>query len=63
MIGDLKVNIQMTQIMVSSPIISWQIDGETMQTVKDFVLGGVPKSFLVTADIKLKDSCSLEKKL
>ena len=53
----------MTQIMVSSPIISWQIDGETMQTVKDFVFGGVPKSFLVTADIKLKDSCSLEKKL
>ena len=40
MIGDLKANIQMTQIMVPSPIISWQIDGETMETVKDFVLGG-----------------------
>ena len=40
MIGDLKANIQMTQIMVPSPIISWQIDGETMETVTDFIFLG-----------------------
>ena len=59
----LKLNIQKTKIMVSSPIISWQIDGETMETVRDFIFGA-PKSLpMVTAAIKLKDSCSLERKL
>ena len=41
---DLKLNIQKTKIMASSPITSWQIDGETMETVTDFILGGAPKS-------------------
>ena len=60
----LKLNIQKTKIMVSSPITSWQIDGETMETVSDFILGGAPKSLqIVTAAIKLKDACSLEEKL
>ena len=59
----LKLNIQKTKIMASSPIISWQIDGETVETVTDFILG-VPKSLqMVTAAMKLKDACSLEKKL
>ena len=59
----LKLNIQKTKIMASGPIISWQIDGETMETVKDFILGS-PKSLqMVTAVMKLKDSCSLEVKL
>ena len=49
--------------MASSPITSWQIDGETMETVTDFVLG-TPKSLqMVTAAMKLKDTCSLEEKL
>ena len=57
----LKFNIQKTQIMVSSPITSWQIDGETMETVADFILGRAPKSLqMVTAAINLKDACSLE---
>ena len=56
-------NIQQTKIMASSPITSWQIDGETMETVTDFVLG-TPKSLqMVTAAMKLKDTCSLEEKL
>ena len=60
----LKLNIQKTKIMASSPITSWQIDGETMETVTDFILGGAPKSLLmVTAAMKLKDACSLEGKL
>ena len=60
----LKLNIQKTKIMVSSPITSWQIDGETMKTVRDFIFGGPPKSLqMVTAAIKLKDACSLEEKL
>ena len=59
----LKFNIQKTKIMASGPITSWQIDGETMETVTDFIFG-VPKSLqMVTAAIKLKDTCSLEKKL
>ena len=59
----LKLNIQITKIMVSSPITSWQIDGETMETVSDFIFGA-PKSLqMVTAAIKLKDACSLEEKL
>ena len=58
----LKLNIQKSKIMASSPIISWQIYGETMETVTDFVLGGAPKSLqMVTAALKLKDACSLEK--
>ena len=56
-----KVSIQKTKTMASSPIISWQIDGETMETVTDFV--GAPKSLhMVTAAMKLKDACSLEEK-
>ena len=50
--------------MASSPITSWQIDGETMEAVTYFILGGAPKSLqIVTAAIKLKDTCSLEKKV
>jgi len=59
----LKLNIQKTKIMASSPITSWQIDGETMKTVPDFILGA-PKSLQnVTAAMKLKDACSLEEML
>ena len=59
----LKLNIQKTKIMASSPITSWQIDGETVETVRDFILGA-PKSLqMVTAAMKLKDTCSLEEKL
>ena len=59
----LKLNIQKTKIMASSPITLWQIDGETIQTVADFILGA-PKSLqMVTAAMKLKDTCSLEEKL
>ena len=60
----LKLNIQKTKIMASGPITSWQIDGETMETVTDFIFWGAPKSLqIVTAGMKLKDSCSLEEKL
>ena len=56
----LKLNIQKTKIMTSSPITSWQIDGETVETVTDFILGA-PKSLkTVTASMKLKDTCSLK---
>ena len=59
----LKLNIQKTKIMASSPIISWQIDEETMETVRDFIFGA-PKSLqMVSAAMKLKDACSLEGKL
>ena len=59
----LKLNIQKTKIMASGPITSWQIDGKTMETVRDFIFG-VPKSLqMVTAAMKLKDSCSLKEKL
>ena len=59
----LKLNIQKTKIMVSSPITSWEIDGETVETVSDFILGA-PKSLqIVTVAMKLKDACSLEEKL
>ena len=58
----LKLNIQKTEIMASSPISSWEIDGETMETVSDFILGA-PKSLqMVTAAMKLKDAYSLEEK-
>ena len=61
----LKLNIQKTKFMASSPITSWQIDEETIETVTDFILGGrAPKSLqMVTAAMKLKDACSLEEKL
>ena len=60
----LKLNIQKTKIMTSGPITSWQIDGETVQTVADFIFGGAPKSLqMVTAAMKLKDAYSLEGKL
>ena len=59
----LKLNIQNTKILASGPITSWQIDGETMETMTDFILGA-PKSLqIVTLAMKLKDSCSLEEKL
>ena len=59
----LKLSIQESKIMASGPITSWQIDGETMETVTEFVLGA-PKSLqMVTAAMKLKDTCSLEEKL
>ena len=59
----LKLNIQKTKITASGPITSRQIDGETMETVRDFIFGGVPKSLqVVTAAMKLKDPCSLEEK-
>ena len=61
--ADFKLNIQKTKIMASGPITSWQIDGEAMETVTDFILEGSK----ITADgdctIKLKDACSLEEKL
>ena len=60
----LKLNIKKTKIMASSPITSWKIDGETMERVRDFILGVLQKSLqMVTAAIKLKDPCSLEGKL
>ena len=60
----LKLNIQKTKIMASGPITSWQIDGETVETVADFIFGGAPKSLqMITAAMKLKDAYSLEEKL
>ena len=59
----LKLNIQKTKIMASRPITSWEIDGETVETVADFIFGG-PKSLqMVIAAMKLKDAYSLEGKL
>ena len=59
----LKLSIQKTKITASGPITSWQVDGETMETVKDFIFWA-PKSLqIVTAAVKLKDACSLEGKL
>ena len=59
----LKLNIQNTEIMASGPITSWQLDGEKMETVRDFIFWA-PKSLqMVTAAMKLKDVCSLEEKL
>ena len=49
--------------MASGPITSWQIDGETVETVKDFILGALKLLCLVTAAMKLKDTCSLEETL
>ena len=60
----LKINIQKTKIRASGPITSWQIDGETVETVADFIFLGAPKSLqMVTAATKLKDAYSLEGKL
>ena len=59
----LKLNIQKTKIMASSPIISRQIDGERMVTVTDFISWAPKSLWMVTAAIKLKDTCSLEEKL
>ena len=61
--ADSKLNIQKTKIMVSGPIISWQIDGETMETVTDFIFLGSKSLQMVTAAMILKDTCSLEEKL
>ena len=59
----LNLNLQKTKIMASSPITSWQIDGETRETVRDFIFGA-PKSLqMVTEAMKLKGACSLEEKL
>ena len=60
----LKLNIQKTKIMASGPITSWEIDGETVETVSNFIFWGAPKSLqMVTAAMKLKDAYSLEGKL
>ena len=60
----LKLNIQKTKITALGPITSWQIDGETVEAVSDFIFWGAPKSLqMVTAAMKLKDTCSLEEKL
>ena len=58
----IKLNIQKTPIMTSSPITLWQIDGETMEIVRDFILGAPKSLHMVTAAMKLKDACSLEEK-
>ena len=59
----LKLNIQKTKIMASGPITSWQIDGETVETVTDFTLEGSKSLQIVTAAMKLKDTYHLEEKL
>ena len=60
----LKLNLQNTKIMASGPITSWEIDGETVEAVSDFIFWGAPKSLeMVTAAMKLKDAYSLEENL
>ena len=59
----LKLNIQKTKFMASGPITSWQIDGETVQTVADFIFWAPKTLQMVTAALKLKDTCSLKGKL
>ena len=59
----LKLNIQKTNIMASGPITSWQIDGETVDTVTDFIFGASKSLQMVIAAMKLKDACSLEENL
>ena len=59
----LKLNIQKTMIMASGPITSWQIDGKTVETVRDFILGAPKLLQIVTAAMKLKDTCSLQENL
>ena len=59
----LKLSIQKTNIMASGLITSWQIDGETMETVGDFIFGAPKSQQMVSAAMKLKDNCPLEEKL
>ena len=59
----LKLNIQKTNIMASGPITSWEIDRETVETERNFILGGSKITADVTATMKLRDTCSLEEKL
>ena len=59
----LKLNIQKTNIMASGPITSWKIDGKAMETVTDFIFWALKSLQMVTAAMKLKDTCSLEEKL
>ena len=59
----LKLNIQKTKIMASGPITSWQIEGETVETVADFIFGAPKSRQMVIAAMKLKDTYSLEEKL
>ena len=59
----LKLNIQKMKIMASGPISSWEIDGETMETVADFIWGASKSLQMVITAMKLKDACSLEEKL
>ena len=59
----LKLNIQKTKIMASGPITSWEIDGETVETVSDFILGGCKSLQMLTAAMKLKDAYFLEENL
>ena len=61
--ADLKLNIQKIKIMASGPITSWQIDGEKVETVTDFIFLGSKSLWTVTAAMKLKNACSLEEKL
>ena len=59
----LKLSIQKTKFMASGPIMSWQMDGETMETVRDLIFWGAPKSlYMLTPAVKLKDACSFEEK-
>ena len=58
-----KLNIQKTKIMASGPITSWQVDGQTVETVADFIFGGAKITAMVTAAMKLKDTYSLEGRL
>ena len=59
----LKLNIQKTKIMASGTITPWQIDGETVETVTDFIFGASKSLQMVTAAMKVKDACSLEENL
>ena len=59
----LKLNIQKTKIMASGSITAWQINGETVETVRNFIFGATKSLQIVTAAMKLKDACSLEEKL
>ena len=61
--ADLKLNIQKTKIMASDPIISWQINGETVEILTDFIFWTPESLQMMTAAMKLKDTCSLEEKL
>ena len=61
--GGLTLNIQKTKIMTYGPITLWQTDGETMETVRGFILGALKPLQMVTSVMKLKDTCSLEEKL